>query len=109
MVWTAGDYARLGSSVALLFAAVAFIEHRRAVGKPVRETASFCGVVQTIGVGLLLVTFISAGLYAWTGSAESALSIGGIGIGVVILGGLRGVFSEYQLTRGGPKFRNKKE
>jgi len=99
MAWTVGDYARLGLSIAMLFAAVAYIEHRRTTEKPVREKASFRAVFHAIGTGILLAVVLSGVIYAWTGSAEHAFSLGGILIGVVLLGGLRGLFSEYQYTR----------
>ena len=108
MAWTVGDYARLGLSIAMIFAAVSYIEHRRATGKAMPENASFRAVFQTIGAGILLAVILSGVIYVWTGSAEHALSLGGILIGVVLLGGLRGMFSEYQFTRSRAKTRDKR-
>ena len=57
---------------------------------------------------MLFAAAISGLVYAWTGSSEHALSLGGVLIGVILVGSLRGFFSEYQLKRDGAKNRDKK-
>jgi hypothetical protein len=103
MTWTVGDYGRLGLIIAMLLGAVTFIERRRAAGKLPQGVYSFRAVWQMIGVCTLVALVLTVLIYAWTGSSQHALSLGGIMIGVIIFGSLRGFFSEYQLKRGGAK------
>lgn len=95
------SFALLGGIAAMLIVAVAFIERRRAAGKPIRDAYSFRAVMQVVGGGGIAAGAVAALVYVGTGSADTALGLGGIIVGVVLLGGLRGLFSEYQRKRGG--------
>ena len=107
MNWSVYDFARLGALVAIVLAAVTITERSRAAGKLPQGTYSFRAVWQVVGIGILVSGILAGLVFAWTGSAEHALSLGGILIGVALLGGLRGLFSEYQLKRDGSKNRDK--
>ena len=103
MTWTIGDFGRLGLSILMLLAAVTFIERRRAAGKLPEPEYSFRGVWQVVGGGILIAAVLTGLIYVWTGSSEHAIGLGGIMIGVVLIGSLRGFFSEYQQQRRGGK------
>jgi len=101
------NVAFMGGIAAMLITAVAFIERRRAAGKPIRDAYSFRAVLQVVGGGILAASAIAALSYAITGSADTALGLGGIIAGVVLLGGLRGFFSEFLRKRDGAKSLDK--
>ncbi len=103
MTWTIGDFGRLGLSIVMLLAVVTFIERRRAAGKLPQPEYSFRAVWHVIGGSMLVAAAISGLVYAWTGSSEHALGLGGIMIGVILVGSLRGFFNEYQLKKRGAR------
>jgi len=98
----------LGGIAAMLVAAVAFVERRRAAGRALRDEYSFRSVRQVVGGGVLAAGAVAALAYAGTGSTDTALGLGGIVAGVVLLGGLRGFFSEYQRKRDGARDLDKR-
>jgi len=108
MAWTLGDFVRLGVLITLLLLAVTFIEHRKAAGKLPQRVYSYRSVWQVVGGGILVAIVLAGLIYAWTGSADSAIGLGGMLIGVVLIGSLRGFFSEYQQKQRGAKNLDKK-
>jgi|GEM_PF-1148557 len=107
-MWTASGFARLGVLLAMLLAGVLFIERRRAAGKLTQGVYSFRAVRQVVAGGVLAAGAVAALAYAGTGSTDTALGLGGIVAGVVLLGGLRGFFSEYQRKRDGARDLDKR-
>lgn len=107
MNWTVYDFARLGALVAIILAAVTITERSRAAGKLPQGAYSFHAVWQVVGIGILVSGILAGIVFVWTGSSDHAFGLGGIMIGVVLLGSLRGFFSEYQLKRDGSKNRDK--
>jgi len=103
MTWSLGDFARLGVFIVMLLAAVAFIERRRAAGKLPQGEYSYRAVWQVVWASLLVAAVLTGLIYVWTGSSEYALSLGGIMVGVILIGSLRGFFSEYQQKQRGAK------
>ncbi len=101
MAWTFGDFARLGALLAIVLAAVAITERSRAASKlPTREY-SFRAVWKMLGCGILVATTLTGLIYVWTDSADTAICLGGIMIGIMLVGSLREFFYAYQRKRDG--------
>ena len=108
MKWDGSNFAALAAIVVMLVAAVVFTERWRAAGKPIREDYSFRSVFEVVGGGILFAAVAAGGIYAWTGSGEHALGLGGIIAGVVLIGSIRGLLTEYQLKRRGAQKLDKR-
>jgi hypothetical protein len=101
MAWTIGNYARLGVLLAIILVAVASTERSRAAGKLPRRGYSFRAVWKMLGCGILVATSLTALIYAWTDSADTTISLGGIIFGIMLVGSLREFFYAYQRKRDG--------